>query len=203
MVQAIVSNSGSAVNDLIGNTELLKKLEPQQFVDDSFGLPTVTDIISELLKPGRDPRPEFKTATFKEGVSSLNDLKEGMILEGVVSNVANFGAFVDVGVHQDGLVHISAMTDKYISDPREIVKTGDIVKVKVMEVDVARKRVSFTMRLNDDINTKPNQIRGNSDNNPRQSNRPSGKPQNKKPAAASANQAMGNAFADAFAKAKK
>eukprot|EP00919_Chromeraceae_sp_WS-2016_P047582 GHVR01112732.1.p2 GENE.GHVR01112732.1~~GHVR01112732.1.p2 ORF type:complete len:127 (+),score=18.63 GHVR01112732.1:215-595(+) len=126
-----------------------------------------------------------------------------MILEGVVSNVANFGAFVDVGVHQDGLVHISAMTDKYISDPREIVKTGDIVKVKVMEVDVARKRVSFTMRLNDDINTKPNQSRGNSDNNPRQSNRPSGKPQNKKPAAASANQAMGNAFADAFAKAKK
>ena len=203
VVQAIVKNSGSAVNDLIGNTELLKKLEPEQFVDDTFGLPTVSDIIKELHKPGRDPRPEFKTATFKEGVSSLSDLKVGMILEGVVSNVANFGAFVDVGVHQDGLVHISAMTNKYISDPREIVKTGDIVKVKVMEVDVARKRVSFTMRLDDDINTPANQGRSNSENKSHQANKPSGKPHNKKPKPASANLAMGNAFADAFAKAKK
>lgn len=203
VVQAIVSNSGSAVNDLIGNTELLKKLEPQQFVDDTFGLPTVTDIINELLKPGRDPRPEFKTATFKEGVSSLSDLKEGMILEGVVSNVANFGAFVDVGVHQDGLVHISAMTDKFISDPREIVKTGDIVKVKVMEVDVARKRVSFTMRLNDDVKAQASQNRAPNENKPRSNSKSGGRSHSKKPAPASANQAMGNAFADAFAKAKK
>ena len=126
-----------------------------------------------------------------------------MILEGVVSNVANFGAFVDVGVHQDGLVHISAMTDKFISDPREIVKTGDIVKVKVMEVDVARKRVSFTMRLNDDVKAQASQNRAPNENKPRSNSKSGGRSHSKKPAPASANQAMGNAFADAFAKAKK
>lgn len=197
VVDKIVNQTAIAVNDLIGNTSLLKSLAPESFTDDEFGVPTVKDILNELDKPGRDPRPEFKTAAFKEGVETINDLKEGMILEGVVSNVANFGAFVDVGVHQDGLVHISALTDKFISDPREVVKAGDIVKVKVMEVDVARKRISFTMRLDD----KP----GQSNKGPRKSPAKSkGKPQQRqnKPAPAQ-NSAMGNAFADAFAKAKK
>jgi uncharacterized protein len=204
VVQAIVENSATAVNDLIGNSELLKKLNAEDFVSDTFGLPTVTDIISELDKPGRDPRPEFKTATFKDGVDSLSDLKTGMILEGVVSNVANFGAFVDVGVHQDGLVHISAMTDKFISDPREVVKTGDIVTVKVMEVDVSRKRVSFTMRLNDTTDRATKPAAKNQNNKQQVANRSTGhKADGKKLQGASANQAMGNAFADAFAKAKK
>ncbi|MGJ8679785.1 Tex family protein [Paraglaciecola sp.] len=202
VVKAIIQQSDLAVNDIVGNTDILKHLKPENFVTEQFGLPTVCDIISELDKPGRDPRPEFKTANFKDDVQSLNDLKVGMILEGVVSNVANFGAFVDVGVHQDGLVHISAMTDKFISDPREIVKTGEIVKVKVMEVDAARKRVSFSMRLGD----SPNQTNSNKNKarvehkkdrtqHTKQNNR--GKPANQ------SNQMMGNAFADAFAKAKK
>lgn len=202
VVQAIVDNSATAVNDLLGNTEILKRLDPQTFVSDAFGLPTVTDIIRELDKPGRDPRPEFKTATFKDGVDSLSDLTVGMILEGVVSNVANFGAFVDVGVHQDGLVHISAMTDKFISDPREIVKAGDIVKVKVLEVDVTRKRVSFTMRLSDtpakakaDHQPTSKSVATDKIRHPKQAN--------KKTLGGGSNQAMGNAFADAFANAKK
>ena len=195
VVNTIVSSTQCAVNDLVGNSELLRKLNPEQFISDEFGLPTVTDIIRELDKPGRDPRPEFKTASFKEGVESISDLKIGMILEGVVSNVANFGAFVDVGVHQDGLVHISAMTDKFISDPRDVVKAGDIVKVKVMEVDVNRKRISFSMRLNDEPGkaekrSKPNKGGGKPKGAPSKSGSPS-------------NSAMGNAFADAFAKAKK
>lgn len=203
VVQAIVKQSAVAVNDIVGNTEILKALKPQDFVTAQFGLPTVTDIISELTKPGRDPRPEFKTANFNENVHSLSDLKPGMILEGVVSNVANFGAFVDVGVHQDGLVHISAMTDKFISDPREVVKAGDIVKVKVMEIDVARKRVSFTMRLGDTPTASAA---------PKEQNRGAGKKEQqvKKPVKNDfsrqnnqSNPLMGNAFADAFAKAKK
>jgi uncharacterized protein len=197
VVKQIVEQSECAVNDLIGNTELLKHLKPEAFTNELFGLPTVTDIISELDKPGRDPRPEFKTATFKEGIESLKDLKVGMILEGVVSNVANFGAFVDVGVHQDGLVHISAMTNKFISDPREVVKAGDIVKVKVMDVDVARKRVSFTMRLEDTAEQSSRPPR-------QQKQQPKTKNQTQsKPKPTHANAAMGNAFADAFAKAKK
>lgn len=202
VVNSIVEHARVAMNDIVGNSEVLKKLNPEDFVTDLFGLPTVTDIISELDKPGRDPRPEFKTANFKDGVQSLKDLKVGMILEGVVSNVANFGAFVDVGVHQDGLVHISAMTDKFISDPRDIVKTGDIVKVKVMEVDVERKRVSFTMRMGDTPNqvAKPSVQKHNADK--KSQNRPantSHQPSQPK----QSNQMMGNAFADAFAKAKK
>ncbi len=197
VIEKIVGLTGSAVNDLIGNTDLLRKLDPQQLVSDNFGLPTITDILKELDKPGRDPRPEFKTATFKEGIDTISDLKEGMILEGVVSNVANFGAFVDVGVHQDGLVHISAMTDKFISDPREVVKAGDIVKVKVLEVDVPRKRISFTMRLDDKpvAKSEPRQPQNKGNNSPRQ-NKP-------KAQQSSGNSAMGNAFAEAFAKAKK
>ena len=202
VVNSIIEHTCTAMNDIVGNTEVLKNLKPEDFVTDLFGLPTVTDIISELDKPGRDPRPEFKTANFKDDVQSLKDLKVGMILEGVVSNVANFGAFVDVGVHQDGLLHISAMTDKFISDPRDIVKTGDIVKVKVMEVDVERKRVSFTMRMGDTPNqtTKSSgqkeKSEKNSANRPAKTNQQSAKPKQ-------SNQMMGNAFADAFAKAKK
>jgi uncharacterized protein len=128
-------------------------------VDDTFGLPTVTDILRELEKPGRDPRPAFKAAVFKEGVETLKDLKPGMILEGTVTNVAAFGAFVDIGVHQDGLVHISAMSKTFIKDPREVVKSGDIVKVKVLEVEVARKRIALTLRLDDETgkNQRPAQ----------------------------------------------
>lgn len=199
VVNNIVDTSACAVNDLIGNIEVLKKLDPQTYTNEHFGLPTVTDIIKELEKPGRDPRPEFKTATFKEGVETLKDLKVGMILEGVVSNVANFGAFVDVGVHQDGLVHISAMTNKFISDPREVVKAGDIVKVKVMEVDVQRKRISFTMKLDDTPQAQPNGAQRNK--KPEQRGKTSQAKRAIKPA--SSNAAMGNAFADAFAKAKQ
>jgi uncharacterized protein len=128
---------------------VLKGLSPADFTDEKFGVPTVRDILAELEKPGRDPRPEFKTATFQEGVESLSDLKGGMILEGVVTNVAAFGAFVDVGVHQDGLVHVSALANKFIKDPHEVVKPGQIVKVKVLDVDVKRQRISLTMRLDD------------------------------------------------------
>ena len=154
VVRRILAATKSDIKAIIGNTQALQQLKPQAFVDETFGLPTVTDILRELEKPGRDPRPAFKTATFKEGVETLNDLKRGMILEGTVTNVAAFGAFVDIGVHQDGLVHISAMSRTFIKDPREAAKPGDIVRVKVLEVDVPRKRISLTMRLDDDINAE-------------------------------------------------
>ncbi|NDV90784.1 S1 RNA-binding domain-containing protein [Alteromonas sp. 345S023] len=208
VVDNIVDTTAVAVNDIIGNTELLKTLSPETFTNDAFGLPTVKDILKELDKPGRDPRPEFKTAAFKEGVETIQDLKPGMILEGVVSNVANFGAFVDVGVHQDGLVHISALTNKFISDPREVVKAGDIVKVKVLEVDVPRKRISFTMRL-DDTPAASNSEGKRSTPAPKGKQHTRGprndkaSPRSNKPKAQPQNSAMGNAFADAFAKAKK
>lgn len=154
VVERIAAKTGKSVAALIGDSSFLRSLNPKDFVCEKFGLPTVQDIIKELDKPGRDPRPEFKTATFMDGVEKVSDLRPGMILEGVVTNVAAFGAFVDVGVHQDGLVHISAITDRFIKDPREAVKTGDIVKVKVLDVDVARKRISLTMRLSDEIQAK-------------------------------------------------
>ncbi|MCE3236823.1 MAG: RNA-binding transcriptional accessory protein [Vampirovibrio sp.] len=147
VVKRILSLKGRDIQSVMGNKEFLKTLNPVEFTDAQFGLPTVKDIIAELEKPGRDPRPEFKTATFKEGVEELKDLKPGMQLEGVVTNVTNFGAFVDIGVHQDGLVHISMMADKFVKDPHTVVKTGDVVKVKVLEVDIPRKRISLTMRL--------------------------------------------------------
>jgi uncharacterized protein len=150
VVKSIAEKTSKPVSELIGDSQFLNKLNAIDFTNEQFGLPTVTDIIKELDKPGRDPRPEFKTATFAEGVDKISDLELGMVLEGVVSNVANFGAFVDIGVHQDGLVHISALTDKFVSDPREVVKAGDIVKVKVMEVDAQRKRIALSMRLNDE-----------------------------------------------------
>ncbi|HAT6619584.1 TPA: RNA-binding transcriptional accessory protein [Corynebacterium striatum] len=150
VVARIAESTGLGVAELIGNSRVLQKLQPADFADDTFGVPTVTDIIAELDKPGRDPRPEFKTATFKEGVDKVSDLVPGMILEGTVTNVAAFGAFVDVGVHQDGLVHVSAMSNKFISDPHEVVRSGQVVKVKVMEVDVQRQRIGLSLRLDDE-----------------------------------------------------
>ena len=216
VVDKILHHTQVAVNDLIGNTELLRQLAPNEFIDDKFGEPTVKDILSELDKPGRDPRPEFKTATYKEGVESIKDLVPGMILEGVVSNVANFGAFVDVGVHQDGLVHISAMTDGFISDPRDVVKTGDVVKVKVVEVDVDRKRIAFTMRMGDDVAAKAKGKPAVNQNATGRSGKPptgksaprsgAGKQNNNnlgKSSVKPANAGMADAFAAAFAKTKK
>ena len=158
VVRRIVKKAGGDIRSLIGNTTALRALRPDDFVDATFGLPTVTDILRELEKPGRDPRPAFKTATFAEGVEKIDDLVPGMVLEGVVTNVAAFGAFVDVGVHQDGLVHVSAMARRFVKDPREVVKPGDVVKVKVMDVDGARKRISLSLRLDDDISQKRAQV---------------------------------------------
>lgn len=199
VVKTIAEKNSKDLKALIGNTEFLRTLRAVDYTDENFGVPTVTDIIKELDKPGRDPRPEFKTATFAEGIHEVSDLEVGMVLEGVVSNVANFGAFVDIGVHQDGLVHISALTDRFISDPREVVKAGDIVKVKVMEVDVQRKRIALSMRLNDE----PGQ-----DNRSQRSSAPrSGQerraPRRDEPQGNALGGAMGGAFAAAFAKAKK
>jgi uncharacterized protein len=154
VVRRILEATKSDIKSLIGNSEVLRQLKPKVFADDTFGLPTVTDILRELEKPGRDPRPAFRAATFKDGVETLNDLKPGMVLEGAVTNVAAFGAFVDVGVHQDGLVHISAMSRSFIKDPRDVVKPGDIVRVKVLEVDVPRKRISLSLRLDDEPGAK-------------------------------------------------
>jgi uncharacterized protein len=155
VVRRIVSAAGSDVRSLLGNRTVLRSLRPADFVDDFFGLPTVTDILAELEKPGRDPRPEFRTATFTEGIEKVADLEPGMILEGVVTNVAAFGAFVDVGVHQDGLVHVSAMSAQYVADPRDVVKSGDVVRVKVLSVDVARNRIGLSLRLDEESERRP------------------------------------------------
>ena len=155
VVEAIAERNGKKVEDILGDSAFLRSLNPQDYVTEQFGLPTIKDIISELEKPGRDPRPEFRFAHFEEGVETLNDLKPGMVLEGSVTNVTNFGAFVDVGVHQDGLVHVSALADKFVEDPHDVVKPGDIVKVKVMEVDLPRKRISLTMRLDERHQDQP------------------------------------------------
>ncbi|MGV7217491.1 Tex family protein [Bradyrhizobium sp. UFLA05-112] len=170
VVRRILGATKSDIKALIGNSDVVRTLKPKDYVDETFGLPTVTDILRELEKPGRDPRPAFKAAVFKEGVEEIKDLKKGMILEGTVTNVAAFGAFVDIGVHQDGLVHISAMSKNFIKDPREVVKPGDIVKVKVLDVEVARKRISLTLRLDDEVGaTKdaPGMQRDNSRNSGR------------------------------------
>ncbi|MGO9171371.1 MAG: Tex family protein [Rhodomicrobium sp.] len=194
VVRKIVKAAKTDIKKLIGNAPILRGLAPKEFVDESFGLPTVTDILRELEKPGRDPRPAFKTATFQEGVETISDLKPGMVLEGVVTNVAAFGAFVDIGVHQDGLVHVSAMSKTFVKDPREVAKPGDIVRVKVMEVDKPRKRISLSMRLDDQpgVDGKP------------QAGAPKGQvPQKKMSAAPKDNrpEAGGGAFADAFRRA--
>jgi uncharacterized protein len=147
VVERIVARTGLPITELMGKSQALRALAPEEFADSRFGVPTVKDILAELEKPGRDPRPEFRTATFKDGVHDLRDLEPGMMLEGVVTNVANFGAFVDVGVHQDGLVHVSQLADRFVKDPRDVVKAGDVVKVRVVEVDLKRKRIALTMKL--------------------------------------------------------
>ncbi|MGL5665734.1 MAG: helix-hairpin-helix domain-containing protein, partial [Shewanella sp.] len=204
LVETIAKTKQVELASLIGNSELLRNIKPQEFTTPEFGLPTVTDILSELDKPGRDPRGEFKTAKFKDGVEELKDLKPEMILEGVVTNVTNFGAFVDIGVHQDGLVHISSLTDKFITDPHTVVKAGDVVKVKVMEVDVERRRIGLSMRLDEAIDQSKSQSRGPSQGKP-QAHKGNAQHKSARPApkAAPVNAAMGNAFADAFAKLKK
>ncbi|HIF9117653.1 TPA: Tex family protein [Photobacterium damselae] len=201
VVKRIASANDKSLDAIIGNSEFLRTLKAVDYTDQHFGLPTVTDIISELDKPGRDPRPEFKTATFAEGVNEVKDLIPGMILEGVITNVTNFGAFVDIGVHQDGLIHISALSDKFVSDPREVVKAGDIVKVKVMEVDLQRKRIGMSMRLNDEPGAEKPTRQSRPQADRRQENRPrsnhSDRNQN------NTDSAFGGAFAAAFANAKK
>jgi len=158
VVEAIIDNTGKSIRDLIGQSQFLRSLNPANYTNADFGLPTVTDILQELEKPGRDPRPEFKSVEFKAGIEKISDLKPGMRLDGVVTNVANFGAFVDIGVHQDGLIHISHLSDTFIKDPRDAVKTGDMVKVKVLEVDAERKRISLSMKTTTDedfVESKP------------------------------------------------
>lgn len=197
VVRRIIAATKSDIKALIGNADVLRQVKSQTFVDDTFGLPTVTDILRELEKPGRDPRPAFKAAVFKEGVETLKDLKAGMVLEGAVTNVAAFGAFVDIGVHQDGLVHISAMSKTFIKDPREVVKPGDIVRVKVLEVDVPRKRIALTLRLDDEAGAKPERSSpGASRNNVRASSSPSSAKNASRP-----QQGAGGALADALRRA--
>jgi uncharacterized protein len=201
VVQRILADLKKPVTDVMGNSAAFKSVDAGKYIDDKFGLPTVRDILRELEKPGRDPRPEFKTAAFKEGVEGLKDLQPGMLLEGVVTNVTNFGAFVDVGVHQDGLVHISMLSHKFIKDPREVVKAGDVVKVKVLEVDVARKRIALTMKLD----APPQQARGESRGGPSGA-RPAdrGSDRGRPPARHSQPAPEGNGLmADAFARARK
>ena len=187
VVAKMLADRHLAAADLIGNREQIAKIKPSDYTTERFGLPTILDILAELEKPGRDPRGTFQTATFAEGVHEISDLSPGMILEGVVSNVANFGAFVDIGVHQDGLVHISALANRYVADPREIVKAGDVVKVKVLEVDAERKRIALTMRLDDDATTSGKKDR----------------PRGDKRAPNKQEKMTNTAMADAFAKLKQ
>jgi uncharacterized protein len=196
VVERIIAQLQRPVREVLGDSSALRKVDAAKFTDERFGLPTVQDILKELEKPGRDPRPEFKSATFKDGVEELKDLQPGMILEGVVTNVANFGAFVDIGVHQDGLVHISMMSTKFVKDPREVVKAGDVVKVKVLEVDAQRKRIALTMRLDESAQ----RVRDNAAGEPRRDrdSRPPQKQQRREP------EPMGSgAMAEALAKAFK
>ena len=205
VVERILKKISADMKEVIGNRDKLKGLSPSEFTDERFGVPTVRDILGELEKPGRDPRPEFKTATFKEGVETLNDLLPGMILEGVVTNVANFGAFVDIGVHQDGLVHISALAEKFVSDPRDVVRVGQTVKVRVQEVDVPRKRIALTMRLNDEALPARSLGAGNSGAQSSGKNRSSGSTSmgSAKPNRGSTPEPTGGAMAAAFAKLKR
>jgi protein Tex len=204
VVQRILADLKRGMREVIGDSATLRKLDAAKYTDEKFGVPTVRDILTELEKPGRDPRPEFKTASFKDGVEQLTDLQPGMVLEGVVTNVANFGAFVDIGVHQDGLVHISMLANKFVKDPHEVVKAGDVVRVKVLEVDVARKRVALTMRLDD---AAPRAIGGGtraSEPERRNYNSASKSPQAKTQQIKSTQQPnQSGAMADAFAAALK
>ena len=204
VVERILAATQQALQELMGNPSAIRNLKASDFTDEKFGVPTVTDILKELEKPGRDPRPEFKTATFAEGVETLNDLQVGMILEGSVTNVTNFGAFVDIGVHQDGLVHISSLADKFVEDPHTVVKAGDIVKVKVMEVDLQRKRIALSMRLDEQPGEGSARRGGGNNNSTPARDNPSRAPANKaaKPRSSTpaGNSAMGDALAAAFGK---
>lgn len=200
IVERILAATEQALQDVMGNGEALRGLSPRDFTDERFGVPTVTDIIKELEKPGRDPRPEFKTAKFADGVETMNDLQPGMVLEGAVTNVTNFGAFVDIGVHQDGLVHISSLSDKFIDDPHKVVKAGDIVKVKVMEVDLARKRIALTMRLDEqpgESNRRGSAPREQTERRPAQQQKPRGRDN---ASSSAGNSAMSDALAAALGK---
>ena len=200
VVRAIATATGLTVAELIGNTRVLHGLNPADFATDEFGVPTVTDIIAELDKPGRDPRPEFTTATFKEGVEKVSDLQPGMILEGTVTNVAAFGAFVDVGVHQDGLVHVSAMSDTFVDDPHTVVRSGQVVKVKVMEVDVDRQRIGLSLRLNDEPGAKgPKKSKGGQAGKKPRQQRGNGRSQRQR--RNDRNDTAGGSMADALRKA--
>lgn len=196
VVEKILQATAQSIQDLMSNAGVVRQLNAKQFIDEQFGLPTVQDIFKELEKPGRDPRGEFKTAVFAEGVEEITDLKSGMILEGTVTNVTNFGAFVDIGVHQDGLVHISSLSDKFVEDPHQVVKTGNIVKVKVLEVDVPRKRIALTMRLDESA------VKNDSKSDRTLSARPRANTQREE-RSSRGNNAMGNAFADALKNWKK
>ena len=196
VVEKILRATEQSILDLMGNASVVRQLDAKQFTDEQFGLPTVQDIFKELEKPGRDPRGEFKTAVFMDGVEEITDLKAGMILEGTITNVTNFGAFVDIGVHQDGLVHISSLSDKFVEDPHQVVKTGDVVKVKVLEVDVARKRIALTMRLDEST------VKNNEKTNRTLSTKPRSQTQRSERNSHN-NSAMGNAFADALKNWKK
>lgn len=196
VVEKILQATAQSIQDLMGNSGVVRQLDAKQFIDEQFGLPTVQDIFKELEKPGRDPRGEFKTAVFAEGVEEITDLKSGMILEGTVTNVTNFGAFVDIGVHQDGLVHISSLSDKFVEDPHQVVKTGNIVKVKVLEVDVPRKRIALTMRLDESA------VKNDGKSDRTLSARPRGNTQREE-RNSRGNNTMGNAFADALKNWKK
>ncbi|MBT6275740.1 MAG: S1 RNA-binding domain-containing protein, partial [Chromatiales bacterium] len=173
VVQKMLADVGKPISELMGNGSLLGTIKARDYVGEKFGLPTVQDILGELEKPGRDPRPEFKTAAFKAGVNEISDLAPDMMLEGVVTNVTNFGAFVDVGVHQDGLVHISMLADKFVKDPHEIVKAGDVVTVRVMEVDTKRKRIALSMRSGASDDARPIQARKSADGAANQARQPS------------------------------
>lgn len=196
VVEKILRATEQSIQDLMGNASVVRQLDAKQFTDEQFGLPTVQDIFKELEKPGRDPRGEFKTAVFMAGVEEITDLKTGMILEGTITNVTNFGAFVDIGVHQDGLVHISSLSDKFVEDPHQVVKTGDVVKVKVLEVDVARKRIALTMRLDESA------VKNNEKTDRTLSTKPRSQTQRSERNSHN-NSAMGNAFADALKNWKK
>ncbi|HHE9473987.1 RNA-binding transcriptional accessory protein [Haemophilus influenzae] len=196
VVEKILQATAQSIQDLMGNSGVVRQLDAKQFIDEQFGLPTVQDIFKELEKPGRDPRGEFKTAVFAEGVEEITDLKSGMILEGTVTNVTNFGAFVDIGVHQDGLVHISSLSDKFVEDPHQVVKTGNIVKVKVLDVDVPRKRIALTMRLDESA------VKNDGKSDRTLSARPRGNTQ-REDRNSRGNNTMGNAFADALKNWKK
>lgn len=196
LVEKIARESGRELKSLVGDSAFLRSLSPQDFVSGEYGLPTVSDILQELDKPGRDPRPGLRVAKLQDGVEKISDLREDMVLEGTVTNVTNFGAFVDVGVHQDGLVHISALANKFVKDPREVVKAGDIVKVKVMSVDVQRKRIGLSMRLDDRAAEAAAQDSGRGEARKPRKQRPGGKQ------GRSGEARGGNAMADAFARAR-